>query len=1722
MPRKVDITFTGRAQDLAGGRSTGFVLLSGDGDFDIEVLRQAIVSKYEGLRKRRAQGRLAVQVLDHGEGKRVAVSVREPSPPPPAHPPPPPPAPPAKAPAGGKKKRKKKKKKGGKSAAAQAAAAAAAAGAGARPPDAAAGSRDGAVSPQANGTRKYSNLVVGAPPALGSASRPLSLSPSGDSSQSAVDSGNSSRESSPSASPSRSSSSSSVPRVGAAGAERREDRAREEKAILECGGFPASWSVKKLRKWASAFGGLLDLRVVHDEDGAFAYLEYQTAAEAKRAMAQIDQSTAGGQPVYADLFTGPGASVLAASQVVAGASYGGGGKVDSAGERSRRGSPSRKRRRTEGAAPAAAAPAPDAAPAPAPAACLAAAAAVPCSGELCWRVVWGRGASLRTQPEWDARAPDGFVAPGTSGRAKEICGNFVRDEETALWLPLRTTGGEEVTQLAPAGVTPAPPARQAAAPERWGAQGAVPWGLWAEVRSTLAALALPRLAGGQRRLKQSEQQQLEQLEEELCGATGALAAGRAPWRPFSGLGRSLRGDCVHGPPAVRRVVELAVYRNGVRLTAADHRQLLRFAAFAHDENLLPAVAELLRKAAADQSRRLAPVLSDGADHAAEADAAASAPASLPPFLRGFVQQLPNIGAAASLPHVAIRFVDRSLLISDESGRTTVACTPSPATALPPWLMRSGAPPSAEHAGPLRVDFAKMQRALGASPATAYVSVTVRDTAGACDLRVAHDCTVARLAAAAGEAAGGRALAVATLRPFRLLSDETWCAELGSPVLQLLECPALVRVQAMQAPPAAGPPRTAPANPAQAAAQAALARAARAAGRAPRSPGVKERALRRVRVIPDAGRLHLLFNRAYSLQWAKSHSLRCGKFADVVTEDPFDGGVVKLRFDDGEFCCFPDAAVEDASPEAEARAAQGPRRVWVSSNLRLVRRVYDEGQRGPARLPPWNTRREQCCGQPASVEEENPGDGTVKLRFDDGYYSWFPVAALDESAERLQRSWWPQWITTSSSGAGSHRCFRWAAVLGKPPLAAAGPAGAVPPQPAPAVPRPTGAPCPAAGDGAPPAARGSRGSPQKRPGRSPPAEQPHKRRRVDAADVPQPLAAGALVRVTPYAAALRQLWEACASLPPLTAGRLSRTGAAAEVAALDEDDGTVQLRFSNGSKSWFPLKACSQPEPTGPAGDAQSAGGEGTAPAGRAPQDRPPEPREGEGGSGPAGGAAEAQQQPQADRGSPPNAEGERKPSRAPRQPPEAGAAAAPPPWRLSLGEGDTAPPAVPPRIPSPQYLHEPPLADPAPPPRHPAGAERQPAGAEPPAELPPAAAPPRRPAPCLVRQPCWVPPAAARQGEAPSPPAASAAAAQPLAVGDQVVVSADTADLRRQFALRHPALPPATEQRLSRAGAAAEVSAVDREDGTVQLRFGDGYRSWFPPEVVSLAHPPEEEPEAVELGPDDADGAGGAVTLTPADRCRLENFVLRHDPSMLPSLDDSLSAFQAKAECADSASLVSRFIAAQQRRQEREHSPLPWRTEGARWGPVPRAPGAFSPGGKGRRPPPPSAPGRGAALPPPAARPAARQPRTPSPARPRAPSAEAAPEAPPAESPRAELDFPTPLGPRLAARQAAEEASLHLKAPAPGRRPKAPPRAPGPPPAAAPGAAAAAAPADLPAASAAAPQPAATTPQPAATAPQPEAAAPLDEGDTEEVEEIEEIEEVEEVEEDEEADAVPL
>eukprot|EP01062_Namystynia_karyoxenos_P042985 TRINITY_DN3146_c6_g1_i1.p1 TRINITY_DN3146_c6_g1~~TRINITY_DN3146_c6_g1_i1.p1 ORF type:complete len:1257 (+),score=555.37 TRINITY_DN3146_c6_g1_i1:203-3772(+) len=140
---------------------------------------------------------------------------------------------------------------------------------------------------------------------------------------------------------------------------------------------------------------------------------------------------------------------------------------------------------------------------------------------------------------------------------------------------------------------------------------------------------------------------------------------------------------------------------------------------------------------------------------------------------------------------------------------------------------------------------------------------------------------------------------------------------------------------------------------------------------------------------DQERMQRLFDSSRSLPpWVPRRAMCCGKNCRIEQED---GDTVKLTFEDGYQSWFPKAGLlsNSGGKEKEEKKRALPRSKVIDDVHRLMflwQRHRD--------LPPWNEARGACCGLECYVEEEDKHDRTVKLRFDDGFFSWFPRSALE--------------------------------------------------------------------------------------------------------------------------------------------------------------------------------------------------------------------------------------------------------------------------------------------------------------------------------------------------------------------------------------------------------------------------------------------------------------------------------------------------------------------------------------------------------------------------------------------------------------------------------------------------------------------------------------------------------------------------------------------------------
>eukprot|EP01062_Namystynia_karyoxenos_P053783 TRINITY_DN4378_c2_g1_i1.p1 TRINITY_DN4378_c2_g1~~TRINITY_DN4378_c2_g1_i1.p1 ORF type:complete len:1010 (+),score=317.68 TRINITY_DN4378_c2_g1_i1:107-3136(+) len=82
-----------------------------------------------------------------------------------------------------------------------------------------------------------------------------------------------------------------------------------------------------------------------------------------------------------------------------------------------------------------------------------------------------------------------------------------------------------------------------------------------------------------------------------------------------------------------------------------------------------------------------------------------------------------------------------------------------------------------------------------------------------------------------------------------------------------------------------------------------------------------------------------------------------------------------------------AELRTAVFEVAPRAALGPH---LHPDQRRVQALYAS----TGGLPPWTHARAARCGECCTIEEEDARDATAKLRFKDGFHSWYPKAAVE--------------------------------------------------------------------------------------------------------------------------------------------------------------------------------------------------------------------------------------------------------------------------------------------------------------------------------------------------------------------------------------------------------------------------------------------------------------------------------------------------------------------------------------------------------------------------------------------------------------------------------------------------------------------------------------------------------------------------------------------------------
>eukprot|EP01062_Namystynia_karyoxenos_P058488 TRINITY_DN50010_c0_g1_i1.p1 TRINITY_DN50010_c0_g1~~TRINITY_DN50010_c0_g1_i1.p1 ORF type:complete len:1034 (+),score=467.34 TRINITY_DN50010_c0_g1_i1:132-3104(+) len=118
-----------------------------------------------------------------------------------------------------------------------------------------------------------------------------------------------------------------------------------------------------------------------------------------------------------------------------------------------------------------------------------------------------------------------------------------------------------------------------------------------------------------------------------------------------------------------------------------------------------------------------------------------------------------------------------------------------------------------------------------------------------------------------------------------------------------------------------------------------------------------------------------------------HSKALELFEERRESLPEDAYAPQGEQQDGEI----DLTAGEASPQKKAPAPPPPSaldRVLDPDEAR-VRRLF-EASRG---VGAWTPRIAACCGCACMVTEEDPGNGLVRLQFDDGYDAWFPALAM---------------------------------------------------------------------------------------------------------------------------------------------------------------------------------------------------------------------------------------------------------------------------------------------------------------------------------------------------------------------------------------------------------------------------------------------------------------------------------------------------------------------------------------------------------------------------------------------------------------------------------------------------------------------------------------------------------------------------------------------------------
>eukprot|EP01062_Namystynia_karyoxenos_P013235 TRINITY_DN1476_c0_g2_i1.p1 TRINITY_DN1476_c0_g2~~TRINITY_DN1476_c0_g2_i1.p1 ORF type:complete len:649 (+),score=293.39 TRINITY_DN1476_c0_g2_i1:94-1947(+) len=170
-----------------------------------------------------------------------------------------------------------------------------------------------------------------------------------------------------------------------------------------------------------------------------------------------------------------------------------------------------------------------------------------------------------------------------------------------------------------------------------------------------------------------------------------------------------------------------------------------------------------------------------------------------------------------------------------------------------------------------------------------------------------------------------------------------------------------------------------------------------------------------RLVADVCRLRNFFQKFPTLpDLTDQQADHAGQMCILEQEATTDGGqaVVKLRFEKGFIGWFPRLCLEgeawwelgenflcDACGELCMKA--GTLRPRVCGSQEKVFAMYMEHYNSGV-LPQWNARnvpnprRQFCAGQECEIEEEDMQNKKIKLRFDDGFISWFPRGVVQGS------------------------------------------------------------------------------------------------------------------------------------------------------------------------------------------------------------------------------------------------------------------------------------------------------------------------------------------------------------------------------------------------------------------------------------------------------------------------------------------------------------------------------------------------------------------------------------------------------------------------------------------------------------------------------------------------------------------------------------------------------